>query len=586
MNFIKPFWPYLKNYKARIAWGVLMVALAQVASSAIPYMLKLAVDAIEVGLESESKDAVLSTVAFYALIIVALALVQMAFGMGMRWQIQATSRYVENDIREQYFRHLLTMSMKYYSQMPTGDLMSRATHDVNSIRMFLSFGIRMLFDAAIALTLGLTVMCFIDWQLALYALIPMPFLTLAMNRVAGRINTGFREVQELFADISSRVQENLSGIRVVKAYVQREGEIETFEKLNRQYLNKNKRLIGIESIIRPLAFLLSGTSLIIVLWLGGERVLSGQISLGDFVAFNGYLTKLIFPIILVGWMIDRYQRAIAAMRRINAILEEKTDIEDADDVITPEEIRGDVELRNLTFGYDKKTVILDNLNLKIPAGSSVAIVGRVGSGKTTLGRLIPRLIQAGAGQLLIDGIPVEKLPLQVLRENIGFVPQDSFLFSDSLRENIALGVVDPTEEDITWAMETSQLLNDLGDFPQGLDTMVGERGVTFSGGQKQRTALARAVIRRPKILILDDAMASVDTHTEEEILRRLKVMMAGRTTIIIAHRISTVMGADQIVVLDGGKVVELGTHDALLANNGTYAEMYQRQQLNQELSEI
>jgi len=345
-------------------------------------------------------------------------------------------------------------------------------------------------------------------------------------------------------------------------------------------------LIGIESIIRPLAFLLSGTSLIIVLWLGGERVLSGQISLGDFVAFNGYLTKLIFPIILVGWMIDRYQRAIAAMRRINAILEEKTDIEDADDVITPEEIRGDVELRNLTFGYDKKTVILDNLNLKIPAGSSVAIVGRVGSGKTTLGRLIPRLIQAGAGQLLIDGIPVEKLPLQVLRENIGFVPQDSFLFSDSLRENIALGVVDPTEEDITWAMETSQLLNDLGDFPQGLDTMVGERGVTFSGGQKQRTALARAVIRRPKILILDDAMASVDTHTEEEILRRLKVMMAGRTTIIIAHRISTVMGADQIVVLDGGKVVELGTHDALLANNGTYAEMYQRQQLNQELSEI
>jgi ATP-binding cassette subfamily B protein len=586
MRFIKPFWPFLRNYKVRIASGILMVGLAQVASSAIPYMLKLAVDGVEAGLASGETDPVFDTVAFYALIIVGLALVQMAFGMGMRWQIQSTSHRVENDIREQYFRHLQTMSMAYYSRMPTGDLMSRATYDVNAIRTFLSFGIRMLFDAVIALTLGFTVMCFIDWQLAIYALIPMPFLSFAMNRVAGRINTGFREVQELFADISSRVQESLSGIRVVKAYVQREGEIAIFEKLNVKFLNKNKTLIGTESIIRPLAFLLSGTSLIIVLWLGGERVLSGQISLGDFVAFNGYLTKLIFPIILVGWMIDRYQRAIAAMRRIGAILEEKTDIEDGDHVIFPDEIRGDVELRNLTFAYDKKTRVLTDVNLKIPAGSSMAIVGRVGAGKTTLGRLIPRLIQAGDSQLLIDGIPVERLPLKFLRENIGFVPQDSFLFSDSLRENIALGVVDPTEEDIAWAMETSQLTNDLADFPQGLDTMVGERGVTFSGGQKQRTALARAVIRRPKILVLDDAMASVDTHTEEEILRRLKTMMAGRTTIIIAHRISTVMGADQIVVLDEGKVIEQGTHDSLLALNGTYVEMYQRQQLNQELSEI
>ncbi|MDA0710547.1 MAG: ABC transporter ATP-binding protein, partial [bacterium] len=514
MNFIKPFWPYLRNYKARILWGIALVTLAQIASSAIPYLLKLAVDGIVAGLKAGTQDAVFGTLTFYALAIVGLAVVQMFFGMGMRWQIQATSQYVENDIREKYFAHLLTMSMAYYNRMPTGDLMSRATHDVNAIRMFLSFGIRMLFDAAIALTLGLTVMCLIDWKLALCALIPMPFLTLAMNRVAGRINTGYREVQELFADISSRVQENLSGIRVVKAYVQRVGEIAHFEKLNRRFLDKNKTLIGIESIIRPLAFILSGSSLIIVLWLGGEKVMDGQITLGDFVAFNGYLTKLIFPIILVGWMIDRYQRALAAMRRINAILEAPIDIQDAEDRVQRGEIRGDIELRSLTFGYEKNTVVLDQIDLKIPAGTSLAIVGRVGSGKTTLGRLIPRLIQAGEGQVLIDGIPVEKLPLQVLRENIGFVPQDSFLFSDSLRENIALGVVDPTEEDLTWAMETSQLLQDLPDFPQGLDTLIGERGVTFSGGQKQRTALARAVIRLPKILILDDAMASVDTHTE------------------------------------------------------------------------
>lgn len=586
MNFLKPFWPYLKPYKKRIAWGVLLVALAQIASTGIPYMLKLAVDAVEAGINSGSREDVFDTITFYALIIVGLALIQMCFGMGMRWHIQATSRYVENDIREKYFRHLLTMSMAYYSRMPTGDLMSRATHDVNAIRMFLSFGIRMLFDAAIALSLGLTVMCTIDWRLALCALIPMPFLSLAMNRVAGRINSGFREVQELFADISSRVQENLSGIRVVKAYVQREGEMKVFDGLNRTFLNKNKRLIRVESVIRPLAFLLSGSSLIIVLWLGGEKVLNGQISLGDFVAFNGYLTKLIFPIILVGWMIDRYQRANAAMRRINAILEDVAEIADAPDAIVPDEIRGEIEFRNMSYAYDKKTVVLDNVNLKIPAGTSLAIVGRVGSGKTTLGRLIPRLIQAKEGSVLIDGIPVEKLALETLRENIGFVPQDSFLFSDSLRENIALGVVEPTDEDIDWAMETSQLIADLPDFPQGLDTVVGERGVTFSGGQKQRTALARAVIRRPKILILDDAMASVDTHTEEEILRQLKNLMQGRTTIIIAHRISTVMGADQIVVLDGGKVVEQGTHDELLKKKGTYAEMYQRQQINEELSEI
>lgn len=586
MNFLKPFWPYLRVYKKRIAWGLLLVALAQCASTAIPYMLKLAVDAVEAGVNNGRVDEVYDTVGFYALVVVALALVQMGFGMGMRWQIQATSRYVENDIREAYFRHLLIMSMKYYSKTPTGDLMSRATHDVNAIRMFLSFGIRMLFDAAIALTLGLGAMCLLDWQLALYALIPMPFLTLAMNRVAGRINSGFREVQELFADISSRVQENLSGIRVVKAYVQAEGEKEVFDGLNRTFLDKNKRLIGVESIIRPLAFLLSGSSLVIVLWLGGERVLSGQISLGDFVAFNGYLTKLIFPIILVGWMIDRYQRAIAAMRRINAILEAEPEIEDDAEPVKPEALHGDIEFKNVTFAYEKKTPVLQNIDLKIPSGSSLAIVGRVGSGKTTLGRLIPRLVQAGEGQVLIDGHPVEKLPIEFLRENIGFVPQDSFLFSDSLRENIALGVVDPSEDDITWSMETSQLINDLSDFPQGLDTVVGERGVTFSGGQKQRTALARAVIRRPKILILDDAMASVDTHTEEEILRRLKEMMVGRTTLIIAHRISTVMGADQIVVLDHGKIVERGTHDELLALNGTYADMYKRQQLNEELSDI
>lgn len=585
MNIFKPFWPYLKPYRRRIVWGIILIALAQVVSTGIPYMLKLAVDDVETGLSSSDRSGIYTNISLYAGAILCMALVQMGLQMVMRWLLQSMARYVENDIREKYFRHLMRLSLNYYNRTLTGDLMSRATNDINAIRMFIGFGIRMLFDGGIALVLSLSVMCMIDWQLALWVLTPMPLLALSMNRVAYRINNGFREVQEQFATIAGRVQENLSGIRVVKAYVQRESEMEAFDKLNREYLNRNKQLIRVESVIRPLAFSLSGSCLLLAIWLGGEKVITGQISLGDLVAFNGYLTRLIFPILLFGWMVDRYQRGIAAMRRIDVVIEEIPDIQDAEDVADIEEIRGDIEFRSLNFSYQGIDVLKD-INLKIPAGSTLALVGRVGSGKTTLGRLIPRLIEVGEGNVLIDGIPVEKIPLQVLRKHIGVVPQDSFLFSDTLRENIALGIADATDEDIEWAMETSQLTEDLADFPNGLQTMVGERGVTLSGGQKQRTALARAVIRRPSILILDDAMASVDTHTEEEILTRLKAVMAERTTILIAHRISTVMHADQIVVLEDGNVAESGTHAELVAMGGIYADMFDRQQLRQELDEI
>jgi ATP-binding cassette subfamily B multidrug efflux pump len=585
LNIFKPFWPYLRPHRRRIVLGIILILLSQVVSTGIPYMLKLVVDDVEAGLSISDRSTVFTQIALYAGAILLMALVQMGLQMVMRWHLQAMSRYVENDIREKYVRHLMRLSLNYFNRTPTGDLMSRATNDINAVRMFLGFGVRMLFDGGIGLVLSLGVMCIIDWELALWVLAPMPFLALSMNRVASSINSGFREVQEQFANIAARVQENLSGVRLVKAYVQRDGETAAFDKLNRRYLDRNKRLIRIESVIRPLSFLLSGSSLLLTIWLGGEKVLSGQISLGDLVAFNGYLTKLIFPILLFGWMVDRYQRGIASMRRIDAVIEEIPDIEDADDVVETDTIRGEVEFRSLKFAY-QGTEVLRDINLKIPAGSTLALVGRVGTGKTTLARLIPRLIQAGEGQVLIDGIPVEKIPLQVLRKHIGVVPQDSFLFSDTLRENIALGVADATDEDIEWAMEASQLADDLSDFPHGLKTVVGERGVTLSGGQKQRTALARAVIRRPSILILDDAMASVDTHTEEEILKRLKAVMAERTTILIAHRISTVMHADQIVVLEDGRIAESGTHDELLAIGGIYTEMYKRQQLHHELSEI
>jgi len=495
------------------------------------------------------------------------------------------SRFAENDIRDHYFRHLMTLSLNYFHRTPTGDLMSRATSDLNSIRMFIGFGVRMLFDAVIALTLSFTFMCLIDWRLALLVLMPMPVLVLVMHRVAGQINDGFREVQEQFAAISARVQENLSGMRVVKAYVQRKSEMTVFDGLSRDYLDRNRRLIAVYSLIRPLSLLLSAASLLLALWYGGEKVINGEITLGDLVAFNGYLTKLIFPILLFGWMVDRYQRATAAMLRINAIIEVEPEIEDGDDLVEAADIQGEIEFRSTNFEYGD-TQILNDINLKTPLGSTLAIVGRVGSGKTTLGRLIPRLVQTNCRSVFIDGVPIDRFPLDLLRKHIGYVPQDSFLFSDTLRENIGLGVSDATDEDIDWAIETSQLVADLPDFPNGLETVVGERGVTLSGGQKQRTALARAVIRKPRILILDDAMASVDTHTEEEILKRLKTVMAERTTIIIAHRISSVMHAEQIVVMDAGQIVERGNHESLIRGNGLYTEMYRRQQLRQELNEI
>jgi ATP-binding cassette, subfamily B, multidrug efflux pump len=564
-----------------------LLTLAQATSTAIPYVLKVAVDAVKADVDGQpmSAEAIFGAdVWSYGLLIVGLALVTMCFSMGMRWYFNSISRYVEYDIREEYFAHLVKLSLSFYHRRPTGDLMSRATNDLNSVRMFVGFGLRMLFDAFLAVSMGLAVMCTIDWQLSLWALLPLPVLAIVMNRAASGIYDGFRDVQDHFAKISARVQENLAGMRVVKAYVQREHESSDFDDLNRAYLAKNKRLILLQAAVRPLAFVVGGCSLVIVLWLGGESVISGRITLGEFVAFNAYLTKLIFPMILLGWMVERYQRGLASMVRINEILDEIPAIQDAVDAGAPESVRGEIVFDNVTFAYGDDVVLRD-LKLTIPAGSTLAIVGRVGAGKTTFGRLIPRMIEPQSGDIRIDGVRVSDWPIQDLRSQIGFVPQDSFLFSDTLHENIALGV-DDGHDLVEWASDVSRLSQDLPDFPQGYQTVAGERGVTLSGGQKQRSALARAVIRKPTILILDDAMSSVDTHTEEEILSQLREVMAERTTILISHRISTVQHADQIVVIEDGGIAEQGTHTSLVDHGGIYADMYERQQLTQELDEI
>ena len=568
--------------------GLVLLTVAQAAATAIPYLLKIAIDAVQVSVDGgtfTSEAFFQDNVWAYGALIVGLALFQMGLGMAMRWCFTSISRFAEYDIRKAYFAHLVKLSLRYYQRTPTGDLMSRATNDLNAVRMFLGFGVRMVFDAFLAISMGLAVMCTIDWKLSFIALVPLPVLALAMNRAASGIYDGFRDVQGHFSQISARVQENLAGTRVVKAYVQREYEIADFDKLNLAYLAKNKKLIFLQSLVRPIAMVVGGGSLLIVLWQGGEAVIEGRITLGEFVAFNAYLTKLIFPMILLGWMIERYQRGLASMVRIQEVMDEQPEIVDADQVASQEAARGEIVFDDVTFAYDDD-IVLKNLSLTVPAGNTLAIVGRVGSGKTTLGRLIPRVIEPQSGEIRIDGVSVADWPLQDLRSQIGFVPQDSFLFSDTLQNNIALGVDTDGESKVEWASEISRLSQDLEDFPQGFETMAGERGVTLSGGQKQRTALARAVIREPAIHILDDAMSSVDTHTEEEILGGLRTVMQNRTTILISHRISTVQNADQIIVLEDGGIAEQGTHQELVEQRGIYADMYVRQQLRQELDEI
>jgi len=585
------FWPYLRPYKKEVVWGMVLIAAAQAVSTTIPLFFRKVVDDVHAWVEGEAAaprwaDSIQGDILVYVGMIGTLALIQMGFQMGMRWLLNSAARRAENDIRQDYFYHLLTLPISYYHKTPTGDLMSRATNDLNAVRMFLGFGLRMLFDAVLAFALGLIVMCYLDWKLAIYALLPMPVLALVMNRVASSIHANFREVQEGFSRISARVQENISGIRAVKAYVQREPEIADFDVLNDDFLEKNKKLVRVEALFRPLSFLISGSSLLIILWVGGGQVVRSELSLGDFVAFNAYLTKLIFPMILLGWMIDRYQRGLASMQRIREVIETRPNIVDGD-TVSVESLRGDVEFRNLSFSYDG-TPVLRNISVRVPAGSSLAIVGRVGSGKTTLGRLIPRLIEPQEGEVCIDGHRVDRIPIAQLRKAIGYVPQEPFLFSDTLYDNIAYGIDEDQDEEqvVTWAAEVSQLANDLEDIPDGLQARVGERGVTLSGGQKQRASLARAVARKPRILILDDAMAAVDTHTEEEILRRLRTVMEGRTTILISHRVSTVQHADRIIVLEEGAIVEQGTHAELVALGGRYADMHRRQQLTEELDEI
>ena len=579
LNPFKPFAFYLRPYRWALAAGLAFLLGEQLVAVSIPLVLERAINQARASLDQAAPD--LPFLAHSAGLIVGLGLAQWGMAFGMRWHLAATSYRIERDIRQRYFAHLLTLPLGYFQQARTGDLMARATNDVEAVQRYLSHGFRMFLSAILGFSLSMTAMCFYDWELALYALLPLPVMAATLRIVGGKVRRRYRRVQEQFAAISTCLQESLAGMRVVKAFARRRGETDRFTRLNDEYVERNRRLIYLFSTFFPFTFLISGLSMVLILWLGGARVVEGTLTLGAFVAFNAYLIRISRPMMFMGRIVDEYQRAMASMVRIESVLEERPQPDRHRDEGLA--VRGEIEFRGASFAYDGQPV-LRGIDVHVPAGSTLAIVGRVGSGKSTLARLIPRLIQAGEGQVLIDGRPVEQLPLRAFRDAIGYVPQDTFLFSESIRDNISLDSAAADGDEVERAVEAAQLAADIETFPEGLDTVVGERGVTLSGGQKQRTALARSVVRQPKILILDDALASVDTRTEERILERLRGIMAERTTILIAHRISTVMAADRIVVLDEGRIVEEGTHDQLLALDGVYAGMYRRQHLAEELS--
>src|SRR5271154_2148442 len=574
---MRPLLPYLKRYRWGFVAGLFCIFLSNGAWILLPQVIRHAVDDLNTGVTS-------AKLMHFAWQMLEVAAVRGVFLFLTRWIVIGISRAIEFDLPTGLFAPLETLSYSYYQGMRTGDIMARMTNDLNAVRMLLGPAIMYSANTFVFTAAALSFMWHISPKLTFYAFLPLPVVSVVIQYFGRRIHERFERIQAMFSDISARAQENFSGARVIRAYVQEEAEIALFEGANQEYIARSLKLVRLMGMLWPTLELMLGLAVVLVLWIGGREVLAGRMQIGAFTAFNIYMMQLTFPIIALGWVVNIFQRGTASLVRLNEILQEQPEIKD-ETGSKDRPVEGEIEFRGLNFDYDGKRV-LHNLNLRIPAGSSMAIVGPTGAGKSTLVNLIPRIYDAAPGMVLVDGRPIREFSLASLRRNMGFVPQETFLFSDRIRENIALGVESATDQDIHDAADAANISLDIEGFPERYQTMVGERGITLSGGQKQRTAIARALIRNPRILILDDALSSVDTHTEDKILNHLREVMQGRTTIFISHRVSTVRNADRIAVLHGGHIVELGTHDELLALNGYYSDLYNKQLLEEELAEV
>jgi len=602
MEQLKKFARYFKPYRWTIAVGILCILCSLAFGLFIPYFVGRAVDDLGAGITREK-------IIFYPLVILGISLMSGVFLFLQRRLLINTSRHIEFDMRRDFYAALIHQPLEYFQSNRVGDLMARATNDLGAIRQIVGPMILYSFQAIFALCISLPIMLNISVKLTLLLLIPMPLVTLTVKFLGARIHKRFEKIQEYFSDITARAQENLTGVRVVRAYAQEDAEIEQFQVLNREYASQNLRLVKYAAAMRPMLFFFIGLGFVIIVAVGVPMAVRGEISAGDFTAFMLYLQRMIWYLIALGYVVNLYQRGTASLKRFNLILEAVPAIKDAEGLSEQSPIKGRIEFRDLDFAYNGKHV-LQSINLMIEPGKTIALVGKTGSGKSTLVSLIPRLLEAPEGSVLIDGLPVRQYPLAQLRKSIGFVPQETFLFSDTLSANIAFGVEDsggveewrsgkalvveassaPLLPDsntssmtVEQAAEIAGLADDIKDFPGKYGQLVGERGITLSGGQKQRTAIARAVMRDPRILILDDSLSAVDTYTEEQILHNLRDVRENRTTLIVSHRVSTIRDADLICVMQDGRIIERGTHDELLKLDGEYADLYERQLLEEEL---
>lgn len=581
MKELRSLLPYLRRYRVSIAWGLVLVVVSNALTLAAPFFIKQGIDSLG------RPDVTRADVLRYAALVVLTAVLGGAARFGMRQILNSVSRWVEYDLRNDFFHHLLRLDAGFYGATQTGDIMSRATNDISAVRQTAGPAYMYLVDTLVTGVLSLALMVWIDPWLTLVALLPMLLLAPVTIGFGRLIHRRFERIQEQLGTLSTMVQENLAGMRIVKAYGRERQQIGRFRELSEDYLERNLRLARVSGVFYPLLTLLAGLSVALALLVGARAVMRDDITVGDFVAFNLYLGRLSWPMIALGWVVNLFQRGGASMGRINRILTAPAAVREPERPTELTEIRGELEFRDVSFRYPgTERLVLRNVSFRVPAGSMLAVVGATGSGKSTLVGLMVRLFDPTEGEVLLDGVPLRELPLHRLREAVGFVPQEAFLFSETIRENLALGVngADPEEAEsrIEEAAEVAQIHRTIRDLPHGYDTLLGERGVNLSGGQKQRATLARAIAREPRLLILDDALSAVDTHTEAEILSGLRHVLRERTSVVVSHRVSAVMGADQILVLEDGRVAERGTHAELLQHGGTYAALQHRQLLHDD----